>query len=248
MKLAIISDIHEDVINLEKALRKIEKKRCDEIVCLGDISGFSVPHYKFFDTRDAHLCLKLIKENCRYIVLGNHDLNAVRKIPEYSTDFKYPDNWYSMDYKSRKELSEDKLWLYDHDELNPLYTHDDIDFLLKQKELIAIEENGKNYFFSHYVYPNLNGCMKEFYHHAEDYKQHLRYLEENNCEVGFSGHTHPRGLYVTDKKISRRIGFRIKVRPSRLTHIEIPSIARNKHCNGFCIFNISEGWIRAERI
>ncbi len=43
MKLAIITDIHEDRVNLVKALRMIEKEACDEIACLGDIVGFSTP-------------------------------------------------------------------------------------------------------------------------------------------------------------------------------------------------------------
>ncbi|MCF8359955.1 MAG: metallophosphatase family protein [Prolixibacteraceae bacterium] len=248
MKLAIISDIHEDVVNLKSALRKIEKMGCDEIVCLGDISGFSVPHYHFYDTRDAHSCLKLVKENCRYIVLGNHDLNAIRKTPEYSSGFDYPDNWHSLDYCERKELSNDKVWLYDHDELNPLYTLDDVEFLTTQKEYLIISHGGKNYFFSHYIYPNLSGSFKSFYHRAAEYAEHFNVLTKHNCELGFAGHTHPNGLYVACNFKTRRIKFRKRFRPDGLTNIEVPSVTGNKFNNGFCIFNISEEWIRAERI
>ena len=37
MRIALISDIHEDVVSLKQALRKISKQKVDEIACLGDI-------------------------------------------------------------------------------------------------------------------------------------------------------------------------------------------------------------------
>ena len=89
MKLAIITDIHEDVINLKTALKKIEKLNCDNIACLGDISGFSSPQYKHHRTRNASKCLKVIKENCIKILLGNHDIHAAQILPQNCNFFSY---------------------------------------------------------------------------------------------------------------------------------------------------------------
>jgi Icc-related predicted phosphoesterase len=47
MRLAFISDIHEDVESLRRILRKAEKRGYDQLICLGDISGFSLPFYTY---------------------------------------------------------------------------------------------------------------------------------------------------------------------------------------------------------
>ena len=36
MKLGFISDIHEDIVSLERALEILLKEQCDQIICLGE--------------------------------------------------------------------------------------------------------------------------------------------------------------------------------------------------------------------
>ena len=129
MRLAIITDIHEDIISLKEALRKIERQQCDEIICLGDISGYSVPYYDYLRTRNAHECLSLIKSNCSTIILGNHDIHAASIIPKNSSFFDFPENWYQLDYHQRHELANKTLWLHEENDLNPLYTSEDLKYL-----------------------------------------------------------------------------------------------------------------------
>ena len=38
MKIAVISDIHANLIALEKALEDIKSQNCDKIFCLGDLA------------------------------------------------------------------------------------------------------------------------------------------------------------------------------------------------------------------
>lgn len=64
MKIAILSDIHSNLEALEKSFFILSKKKVDEIVCLGDIVGYGA---------NPKECLKLARENIKYIVLGNHD-------------------------------------------------------------------------------------------------------------------------------------------------------------------------------
>ena len=61
MRLAVISDIHEDYLSLQKILQKAEAKGYDKLICLGDISGFSQPFYKYKKSRDASSCLQLVR-------------------------------------------------------------------------------------------------------------------------------------------------------------------------------------------
>src|SRR6056297_770040 len=117
MKLAFISDIHEDVVSLQIAMHKIEKSKVDKIICLGDISGYSAKHYYHIQTRDAHECLNIIKQNCSVILLGNHDFHAIKKIPDISPRFNYPADWYQMDVFEKKQISQNRLWIYEDTEL-----------------------------------------------------------------------------------------------------------------------------------
>ena len=45
MRIAIISDIHEDFAMLEKALAILKSVGYDMLVCLGDITGFAPEYY-----------------------------------------------------------------------------------------------------------------------------------------------------------------------------------------------------------
>lgn len=66
MKRAFISDIHGNLKALESALKKIT---ADEIYCLGDIVE-NLPN--------SNECIKLVRENCKASVLGNHDTFSAR--------------------------------------------------------------------------------------------------------------------------------------------------------------------------
>lgn len=64
MRLAVISDIHGNLEALEEALRDIDARAADEIVCLGDVVGYGA---------DPAACLRLVRDRCRHVLLGNHD-------------------------------------------------------------------------------------------------------------------------------------------------------------------------------
>jgi predicted phosphodiesterase len=79
MRLGFITDIHEDVKNLEKALSILSDQKCDVLICLGDIVGFTIPFYRYIETRNAEECVRLVKENASVVVTGNHDLFAIKE-------------------------------------------------------------------------------------------------------------------------------------------------------------------------
>lgn len=76
MRLAIISDIHANLEALTAALEFIDRQKVDRIVCLGDIVGYGA---------NPRECLRLVRERCQMIIIGNHDLAAVK--PEKAEDF-----------------------------------------------------------------------------------------------------------------------------------------------------------------
>ncbi len=247
MKYAIIADIHEDIVNLKFAFRKIEKLNCDEIICLGDISGFSVPHYNYFDTRNAHECLRLIRANCKIIVAGNHDLHAAGRFPTINPVFTYPESWYKMDYDERLNESDGKVWLYDENELDPLYTNSDIDFLRTLPEYHILETKNQNVLLSHYFYPNLTGSSREFYSSAEDFESHKEYMSGINCHFGIAGHRHYVGLLVaSDNKLIKK-RYNNQYTPKANDCMLVPPITGSKISKGFCIFDVDNFVIKAQR-
>ena len=93
MKIGLITDIHELAGSLKKALMLAETMRCDELACLGDIIGFDPDLYPAGEGRSASECVRLIKENCKWVVAGNHD----REQPVADHDLRNPDREYLRD-------------------------------------------------------------------------------------------------------------------------------------------------------
>jgi predicted phosphodiesterase len=247
MRLAIISDIHEDIVSLRLAISKIEQLQCDEIICLGDISGFSVPYYPYQQTRNAHECLAVVKANCNIIIAGNHDLYASRTLPKISPLFEYPNNWYDLDFFDRLNLSGDQLWMYEENELDPLYTTPDREFLAQLPEYMTVTYQKKKVFFSHYLYPNINGTLKAMYHRPEEVGDHLDFVKETKADIAFAGHEHNgRGIIYTENRFEL-MRYRKKSIPEELNCVLIPAIASGPNRNGFCIFDLNNYTLEIKR-
>ena len=240
MRLAIISDIHEDIISLRRVIGKIEKLGVDQIICLGDISGFSIPFYKYWKTRDAHECLSLLREKNSIIVPGNHDYHAAQMIPKNSAVFDFPDNWYDLDFRQRSGLSKNEIWLHEQDDLNPLYTLEDIEFLRSLPEYYVLNNTRTKILFSHYAYPNLSGFKKSFYSHGAEFKPHFEFMENLDCSISFTGHAHTRGLYTVSQGHFKHLRHKyLRMRKFPIC-IGIPPVAKQKNCCGFCKFDLED--------
>ena len=90
MKLAFITDIHEDYGALSLILKNIDNKfNVDQVLCLGDIVGFNKQynnHYK--KERSAEDCIKNLIYSNTISILGNHDahfLNINEKLDNSNT-------------------------------------------------------------------------------------------------------------------------------------------------------------------
>ena len=67
MRRAILSDIHGNLEALKAVLADIEKQKCDEVICLGDIVGYGPNPCE---------CVDLVMQ-LNATILGNHDLGAL---------------------------------------------------------------------------------------------------------------------------------------------------------------------------
>ncbi len=68
MKIAVVSDIHGNVVALEAVLKSIKTQGIDSIYCLGDIVGYGA---------DPNDCVSIIRSQSIPSALGNHDAAAV---------------------------------------------------------------------------------------------------------------------------------------------------------------------------
>jgi predicted phosphodiesterase len=247
MRIALISDIHEDIINLQLALDKIDRMQCDEIICLGDISGYSASHHNYLELRNARECLHLVQKYCSLIVTGNHDLHAAYKTPKIS-GFEFPANWYDMGFWQRNEISNGRVWLYEQDELNPLYTNEDTDYVFNLPELFIKKYGDLNVLFSHYIYPNLTGSEQNFYHAPDDFDAHKGFMKKLDAHISFSGHRHYAGLLVGSGKemITKSFGRVYNLKMGDIVHV--PAITRANKTSGFMVFNDEEKTIQTVKI
>jgi len=240
MKVAFISDIHEDYISLLQAARLIEQKKCDVIVCLGDIVGYSIPFYDFLETRDGSKCIEWVSANCKYVVAGNHDLYAARKVPVSRVrDFIYPVDWYNLSYPRRCEISQNAIWLYEDNELSALLNEKDIEYLHHLPEQITTEIEGHKCMFSHFIIPDISGSSKEFFYSYNDIEAHLKFLADNQYNLSFIGHMHIEGISKLAEKKIINIGFGKKTHLSTFDWIGTPSISNTRNANGFIIWDTS---------
>lgn len=248
MRIAIISDIHEDIVNLRKIIRRLDKVGYDRLVCLGDISGYSVPYYNYQESRSAHDCLSLLREKRSIIVTGNHDYHAARMLPQHSPAFKFPSNWYALDYKKRSELANNEVWLHEENDLDPLYTPADIEYIRTLPEYYVMNDTGRSsLLFSHYIYPNMSGFKKSFYTEAPEFKPHFDFMSSLGCEISFTGHTHARGFYIAFNRYFyyyRYFRRRLNAFP---VCVGIPPVTSSKNRSGYCIFDTERSLFRAVR-
>lgn len=236
MKLGIISDIHEDVVSLRKALGIINNK-CDEIICLGDIIGYSKPYYNFPDNRNASECIELVRSNCDVVITGNHDLFAIKKLTSFTNGFKYPDNWFELDFIQRKVLSGDKIWLYEDEETDSNLTIADKEYIDSLSEMVVRDYGDVSILFSHYLYPDISGSEATFRYKKRELKQHTDFIKHNDCLLGISGHAHVDGIVSGTASSYKWKDYGRYEHKKVLSWIVVPCIASSLRGNGFLVFD-----------
>ncbi|MDX2445413.1 MAG: metallophosphoesterase family protein [Bacteroidales bacterium] len=247
MRLALISDIHEDVVNLQKTLRAIELEHCNEIICLGDIVGFSELYYQHGNTRNASECIRLVKENCTWIVPGNHDYHAAKRIPYSNRGFVYPNNWYDLNEQEQDETGGSLVWLYNDGELDAGLSDDEIDWLRGLPESLSVSIDNKPILLTHYIFPNTTGAFRSYAAKRKEFEQHKEFMKNQEALYSFCGHCHYSGMVIA----SRRVKYRQFNRTSKLKEFDsvlIPSIVKSNYESGFCIFDTNRLSVTAKRI
>lgn len=244
MKIGIITDIHEDGTRLSEAIRQLEKKDCDILVCLGDMAGFDKRFYGYSYSRNLNYCLTVIRKNCKYVIPGNHDLFVLKKLPSWNHVFDFPAGWYKLSSEEREELSRGRVWHFEHD--LPVSVDPSLfDWMHSLEEFFVLEEDGLRILFTHSLFPDPMGMLTRKPYRHPDFEPHLAMLSEMQCDLGISGHLHPNGVF----RIRRRDAIR-----GKFGHLEVggevlqlvcPCIAESNQDNGFTILDTVQRTVEA---
>jgi predicted phosphodiesterase len=248
MKIGVIADIHEDIVALKATFSLLEKTGCTDVICLGDIVGFKVNTYNYLDTRNAHECIAMVRDNCRGVVIGNNDLYQIRKLPVYRDGIDFPENWYDLDYFERKALFGNSIFLYEDVQLSALLTKADRAWLEGLPDIWIGEYGGMKFLYSHFVYPDLNGLRSYFPKRAEEFREHLAFIGQHGCSIGISGHFHFEGLSRVREDDVRRQGFGAYGYSQELQYRSGPCVARGQFTNGYLIIDTEQSTVEAMRL
>ena len=247
MKLGFVSDIHEDVVSLKKGFDVLHRENCDQIICLGDIIGFSNPYYPYTKTKDANACIDLVRENCTIVVPGNHDLFSAGRIPSYKAGVEYPDDWFSMELSVRMDMMKGKVWFYEN-EVAPVLTEESKQYLNALPEYHILANDDYNILLTHFLYPDVSGSLTKRIDDIYNYRDHFLFMRENNCRLSFAGHMHKEGFEVVNRLGVREFGFKKKRLRMTDSFIGLPPLASGTNKNGVTVFDTRSFEIKAIRL
>jgi len=198
MKLGIITDIHENVTMLEAVLKLAEANGCDELACLGDITGYDRRFYNYHFRRSARQCISLIRSNCRWVAAGNHDLNAANRLPSWSNGYKYPENWFQMTPSERRDSAAGSVWSYEGEEPNDL-GEDEISYLKTIPEYVILSEGKATLLLSHYVCPDFTGSTTRYIEKYRHMNELWKFMSHHKILFSLSGHSHKPIAYFSHR-------------------------------------------------
>jgi len=212
VKIGIITDIHEDVAGLEKALALLEKYQCDEIACLGDIVGYNPDYNPPLFNRSAQQCLHLVRSNCKWVVPGNHDLFASQQnFHKYNSSERTP---CFLDVTPDVQPKPAKSWTY-QGELDNDLNEESKEYLCRLPLALRPEIPGINCMFSHYIFPDLSGSKPAFIRKRSELMPVRDMMVSKGLSYLFTGHMHyPGAGFAFPERIN---GFKKQFKAIELT-------------------------------
>ena len=248
MRIGLICDIHEDFRSLKEALRQLERRNCDELICLGDIVGFDISCYEPGQLRNPSACIAAIRSNCRHVVVGNHDLFALKKTPQSVHAFAFPPDWYELSLQERRALSDNRVWLYETESTTTRLNRRERKYLEALPEHLVLKLSNQFVHFSHSYHPDLTGSLMLRPHNPWDLREHLQILKNSRCSYGFSGHMHPNGVIVGREDDIRKASFGRLGLEQNLAQYSCPGISDGNGAQGFTIIDVADMSIESFRL
>ena len=170
--IAIISDTHGNLAALEAVLEDIQSRRCDRILCLGDLVGYGP---------NPGECVDLLRE-CEVTVMGNHDEAIFQsgKTEEFNLRAEMALEW------TRKELTRGS-----EDEVAARFA-----FLREAPERRELEVDGMPLYL---VHGSPRRPLREYIFPRDvRNREKMRAIFDLFPHLCFVGHSHVPGIYAED--------------------------------------------------
>ena len=256
LKIGFVTDIHESIEALQRALDRLNSLSCEKVYCLGDILMANRPDSPCHrgSARDAHECIRLLREGDVVTVAGNHDLEGIRKLPRIlPAGWEMPDNFFNLPLGEQEKLSHPGrgehpkgLWWVNRHAPQPNITTDDMNWLHQLPEQTTVRLQGWKLGMMHWMFPNPTGYAVN-YPSPESIRDHFKWQKENSIPLVFCGHQDGPGI----KWISSRSN-KIKEHPFNeplfidredLTLLVLPGVRYSRIPNGVSLFDTEQSCI-----
>ena len=152
MRLAVIADVHSNLHALNAVVAKVREARPDLVVCAGDVVGYGA---------FPNECCDAVRELAEHVVLGNHDLSALKRDTSFMNPYAAKALVWTADHLSEKS----RIWLQSLNE----------EARFTASELRVSMYHGSVESYTEYVY-------------EVDAKESM--LARARCDVLLLGHTH----------------------------------------------------------
>jgi len=100
MPIALISDIHGNLVALKAVLADIQDRGVTRIVCLGDIIGYGPNPVE---------CLDLVIQHCEWSLMGNHDFAALYEPTSFNTSAEQAAFWTRRQFELEPDTAKQKI-------------------------------------------------------------------------------------------------------------------------------------------
>jgi len=145
-RIALISDIHGNLLALRRVLHDIHARGVDQIACLGDVATLG-PH--------PSEVLALVRQSCDFFILGNHDE-------------------YLLDATSMEQHTTSPLVLASVDQCRSLLGEGEVEFVRSFAERVTLPLGRDRSLLLFHGSPQSNNCDLVSETPAEELDRHLR--------------------------------------------------------------------------
>ncbi|MBI3658967.1 metallophosphoesterase family protein [Candidatus Acetothermia bacterium] len=160
MRIAIISDIHGNLVSFETVLKEINREKPDQIVCLGDVAAFGP------QPREAIVRLKSL--NCP-VVMGNADEELLNPPSTEATD------------ENARRIAKMATWGAAQ------LSQSDLDFIRTFRPTVQISLDGKTHLLCFHGSPKSN---REIIRSTTPDEELEKILSDFYVSIMAGGHTH----------------------------------------------------------
>ena len=213
MRYAILSDIHGNLEALEAALKALEDERIDKFLCAGDIVGYGA---------DPGLCIKITRQVCPEIVIGNHDAASAGA---------YDMNAFNDAARSAIAWTKKKLTEHEASFLKKL------EFVFSNEHLTMVHGTLQESESFHYMFER-NAAARTF--------------SEMKTRVCFVGHTHVAGIFSEKENRIRYLSkSKVKISKGEKLIVNAGSVGQPRDGDPracFSVYDTDRGFVESKRM